>query len=74
MYDKHPIFASHASDPPCSRLPAQAEQRGEAMKRLNLQRHRSDGHPVRRRMLTVGAFGAAAEGVRRWRHRRHTAE
>jgi hypothetical protein len=44
------------------------------MKRLKLQRHRSGGHPVGRTMLTVGVFGAAAEGMRRWRHRRHTAE
>jgi hypothetical protein len=44
------------------------------MKRVKLQRHRSDGHAIRRTMLTVGALGAAAEGMRRWRHRRHTEE
>jgi hypothetical protein len=32
-------------------------------------RRESKQHKARRTLLAVGAFGAAAEGVRRWRHR-----
>jgi hypothetical protein len=39
------------------------------MTRMKLRRHPQKSHRARRTLLAVGALGAAAEGVRRWRHR-----
>jgi hypothetical protein len=38
------------------------------MKRMSVRRERKN-HGARRAILAVGALGAAAGGLRRWRHR-----
>ena len=41
------------------------------MTRLKLRRSPPKGHRARRTLLAAGALGVAAEGVRRFRHRRN---
>jgi hypothetical protein len=40
------------------------------MMRMKLRRNETKSHPARRMLIAAGAVGAAAEGVRRFRHRR----
>jgi len=41
------------------------------MKRINLRREQPKRHRVRNAAIAAGAAGAAAVGVRKWRHRGH---
>jgi hypothetical protein len=40
------------------------------MMRMKVRRGQPKGHRARRALLAAGFVGAAAEGIRRWRHRR----
>ena len=39
------------------------------MTRMKLRRQQAKSHTARRALLTAGAIGVAAGGIRRWRHR-----
>ena len=39
------------------------------MMRVKVRRNPPKNHKARRALLAVGALGATAEGIRRWRHR-----
>ena len=43
------------------------------MTRMKMRRQQAKSHTARRALLAAGAFGAAAGGIRRWRHR-HSAQ